>query len=93
MIPGGALGGAPGGASGSWWPLVASVVPGGSWWVLATPGHSWRQDTISKIESNIAGESIPLMFGVLPRDNYCGFSPNIGLPIWGSDFAMVLWGG
>ena len=48
---------------------MVSVVPGGSWWVLATPGNSWRQDTISKIESNIAGESIPLMFGVLPRDH------------------------
>ena len=40
MIPGGALGGAPGGASGSWWPLVASVVPGGSWWVLVATGGS-----------------------------------------------------
>ena len=30
-------------------------------------GH--KKASISKIESNIAGESIPLMFGVLPRDN------------------------
>ena len=67
-------------------------------------GH--KKASISKIESNIAGESIPLMYGVLQRDNFflmfiasrfsvwvCIYSPNIGLPIWGSDFSMVLWGG
>ena len=54
-------------------------------------GH--KKASISKIESNIVGESIPLMFGVLPRDNCMLFSPNIGLPIWGSDLSMILWGG
>ena len=70
------------------------MASGGPSWLLGTPGGSLmaaghKKASISKIESNIAGESIPLMFGVLPRDN----SPNIGLPIWGSDLSMILWGG
>ena len=44
-----------------------------------------KKASISKLEGNKAGESIPLMFGVLPRDN----SPNIAVAIWGSDLSMV----
>ena len=39
--------------------------------------------------SNIAGESIPLMFGVLPRDNLHVFPKHRGSD-WGSDFTMVV---
>ena len=44
----------------------------GSWWLLVTPGNDGRakKALISKLEGNKAGESIPLMFGVLPRDNF-----------------------
>ena len=67
-----------------WWALVVPggcwllmalrsswglLVPGGSWQPLVTHDGMAKKASISKLEGNKAGESIPLMFGVLPRDN------------------------
>ena len=66
-------------SGGSWWLLVAL---GSSWWLLVAhlviPDNPEGYMTKKASISNIAGESIPLMFGVLPRDNVVFFPKHRG---------------